>query len=307
MDKPSIVFFGNERLATGVTTNTPTLRALIAAGYEIKAVVANFVVGTSRSARQLEIQTLAAEHNIPVLLPSKTIDIINELREFNAEVAVLAAYGKIVPQDIIDVFPGGIINIHPSLLPLHRGSTPIESVILSGEAKTGVSIMKLVKAMDAGPVFGQSEVLLKGNESKQYLADELAEIGSAMLVELLPGIIRGEIVAAPQDDSSATYDTLISKDDCIIDYSKPALQIEKEIRAYAGWPKSSTKLAGIDVIITSASVTDDSGDPGTYSINGKDLIIYCAVGALNILELKPIGKNSMSAESFIAGYKDRLI
>jgi len=288
-----LVFFGNERLATGVSTTAPTLTALIEAGHDVCAVVSNYERGTSRSARELEIEAVAKKHGIPVLLPAKPSEILDELQAYGAEAAVLVAYGRIVPQSVIDVFPKGIINIHPSLLPLHRGPTPIESVILNGETKTGVSIMSLQKEMDAGPVYGQSEVGLTGQETKQELADHLLEIGGKMVVALLPGILDGSVVAKPQDDVAATYDKLIEKTQGVMDWHKPAAQLEREIRAYAIWPKSSTTLAALDVIITDAHVSKDKDGPLAMQ-TAKDFLVTD--------KLKPAGKNEMTAADFIRGY-----
>ena len=305
----TIVFFGNERLATGVQTSVPTLQALIEAGYNIAAVVSNYETGQSRNARHLEIQEVAEKHGIPVLLPAKLTDINEQLRSFGAVAGVLVAYGKIVPQSIIDMFPRGIVNIHPSLLPLHRGPTPIESVIINGDAQTGVSIMQLAKEMDAGPVYVAQKFPLKGNESKQELTERLLGLGKDLLIGSLPGIIEGTLIPKPQDDSQATYDRLLSKEDGLIDWSKSAAQLAREIRAFAEWPKSRTELAGKEIIITEAHV-------GEYSeltpqakpfITPDDLIgVLTGEGLLVIDRLKPAGKKEMSAKEFIAGYGHHL-
>lgn len=301
----TIVFFGNERLATGVRTNAPTLQALAEAGYNIAAVVSNYEAGQSRNARQLEIWEVAERYSIPVLLPTKLTDITERLRSFNATVGVLVAYGKIVPQTIIDIFPKGIVNIHPSLLPLHRGPTPIESVILKGEEQTGVSIMKLVKEMDTGPVYAVQEVPLQGKESKQELSEKLLGLGKDLLISSLPGVIDGTLIPQPQDDSKATYDTLLSKEDGIIDWTKSATQLEREIRAFAEWPKSRTELAGKETIITRAHV----GEYSELTPQAKPFItpdglvgLLTGEGLLVIDHLKPAGKKEMSAKEFIAGY-----
>ncbi|CAN5397098.1 methionyl-tRNA formyltransferase [soil metagenome] len=308
--KPSLVFFGNERLATGVQTTAPALQALIRDGYDIKAVVSNYEPGTSRSSRQLEIQAVADESGIPVLLPNKPVDILEDLRNLGAEAAVLVAYGRIVPQSVIDLFPSGIINIHPSLLPLHRGPTPIESVLLSGEPKTGVSVMCLTAEMDAGPVFGQSELILNGSETKQELADKLIDIGGAILIELLPGILNGNIIAKPQDNSLATYDKLINKKDGEIDWTKPAQRLEREIRAYVGWPKSFVVLAGKELIITRAhAIASEEAmlKPGGAKVTeDRQLLVQAGSGSLIIDRLKPSGKNEMTASDFLAGYGKHL-
>lgn len=298
----TVVFFGNERLATGVKTDAPVLRGLIKAGYKVAAVVSSYERGTSRTARDLEVEHITKEHDIPLLLPDRPKDILDNLASYKADIGVLVAYGRIVPESVISLFPHGIINIHPSLLPRHRGPTPIESVILAGDKKTGVSIMSLAKEMDAGPVYGQSEVELTGTESKQELADRLLEIGKAMLLELLPGVFSGEVVSIPQDGSRATYDGLISKEDGIIDWTKPAELIEREIRAFMEWPKSRTMIAGKDIVITQASVIQKTGRTGVIEASDRRLFAYCGKDTLVIEKLKPAGKNEMTAQAFLAGY-----
>ena len=303
----TVVFFGNERLATGVDTSVPTLKAIIEAGHDVKAVVSNYERGTSRNARKLEIQELAEAHSIPVLLPHKPSEIAEQLVTYKAEVAVLVAYGKIVPQSVIDIFPKGIINIHPSLLPLHRGPTPLESVILNGETVTGVSVMSLAKEMDAGPVYKQSTITLSGEETKQELADTLLALGSEMVIGLLPGIIDGSVTASPQDDSQATYDSLINKEAGIIDWTKPAEILNREIRAFSGWPQSRTTFAGKDIIITETHVSPSQSPgskPGDIDIieEIKEFGVVTGSGTLWIDELKPAGKKEMPAKAFLAGY-----
>ncbi|MDZ7744310.1 MAG: methionyl-tRNA formyltransferase [Candidatus Saccharibacteria bacterium] len=304
-----IVFFGNERLATGVSTEAPVLTDLIEAGYDVTAIVANYEMGCSRKTQTLEVQKISEEHNIPILFPDKPTRIKDQLINFHAEIAVLAAYGKIIPQSIIDVFPKGIVNIHPSLLPLHRGSTPIESVILAGEEKTGVSLMSLVSAMDAGPVYSQSEVELSGTETKQELADSLGSIGGSMLRELLPDILNDSVVALPQDADSATYDSLIQKSDGVIDWHKSAVQLEREIRAFSAWPGSRTEIAEKDVIITKAQTKPKKpgSAPGSVSVTDDNaLLVQTSDGSLCIERLKPAGKREMSAKEFLLGYGNQI-
>jgi methionyl-tRNA formyltransferase len=301
-----VVFFGNERLATGVHTEAPTLRRLIAAGYIVAAVITNYEAGASRNVRDLEVAAVAAEHHIPVIINQKPGDIIDQLQSFGAVAGVLVAYGQIVPQKVIDLFPRGIVNIHPSLLPLHRGPTPIESAILQGETQTGVSLMRLSKAMDAGPVYGQQTVALDGTESKASLTSHLLDIGGEMLMQLLPAILDGTAPATPQEDSQATYDERITKPDGLIDWQKPAERLEREIRAYADWPKSRTTFNNLDVTITAAHVVDLAGKPGTLTIDKKQLVVHCGDQALAIDRLVPAGKKEMPIEAFLAGYRSLL-
>jgi methionyl-tRNA formyltransferase len=299
-----ILFFGNERLATGVTTTAPTLRALVKAGYEVCAVVvAQNDSKPSRKKRGAEIIDVAAEHDIPVLSPEDLGQAKDELRAFGAEAAVLISYGKIVPQSIIDIFPKGIINVHPSLLPLHRGSTPIESAILNGDKETGVSLMRLTEQVDAGPVYAQSKLTLY-KLTKQMVADTLTAWGIELLLRYLPDILDGSSVPpAPQYETLATHDKLIKKEDGIIDWYKDADQIEQEIRAYAGWPRSRATIGGKEVIITKAKVSDKIGAPGDTKTDDGKLIAFCKWGALEIESLIPAGKKEMTAKAFLAGYK----
>jgi methionyl-tRNA formyltransferase len=270
MSKP-IVFFGNEKLATGITTGRPVLHALQEAGWDVKTV---------------EIK-----------------DINNdELAAFGAEAAVLVAYGKILPADLLDLFPKGIINVHPSLLPLYRGSSPIESVILDGAGETGVSLMKLVAEMDAGPVYAQQKIELSGSESKQALADRLSEAGARLLAGNLPAILDGSRRPVPQS-GQPTFSKMISKEDSLLDWSKPASRLVREVRAYAGWPRSRTTLGTAEVIITGAHAAEGQGAPGSIRIEGKELGVYTADGIFIIDSLLPAGKPEMPAEAFLAGYK----
>lgn len=302
-ERTKILFFGNERLATGLSTDAPVLRALIDNNYEITGVVvAQKQASASRKARDLEIVQVAAEHNIPVIAPARLGDAVDEIRGFGAQIGVLVAYGKIVPQEIIDAFPRGIVNIHPSLLPLHRGPTPLESVILQGERETGVSIMQLALAMDAGPVYSQSRVSLRGDETKQELADRLIALGKDMLIENLPAILDGSLQPQVQDDSQATYDQLITKNASSLDFNKSASELEREVRAYASWPRSRCTVGKYEIIVTRAHVIDAAGTPGSLWLQDKQLGIHCQSGTLVFDSVIPNGKKEMDASAFLAGY-----
>lgn len=306
--KTKVVFFGNERIATGVSTTAPTLRMLIDEGFDVCAVIVSERGSHSRHAQQLAVEKVAHDNHIPLINTRLKADYANDLAELKADIGILVAFGQIIPQSVIDIFPKGIINIHPSLLPKHRGSIPIESAILSGDETTGVSIMKLEKKMDAGPLYGKAQIDLSGNESKQFLADTLLEIGGALLKEIIPMIMEDTAAPLPQDDTSATYDTLITKENGRIDPHKSARELEREIRAYLEWPKSKINIAGVDMVITAAhtSNTPSAGAPGTTFVNGKELGIQTGNGMLIIDMLKPAGKPEMPAAAFLAGYRNKL-
>jgi methionyl-tRNA formyltransferase len=290
-----LVFFGNERLATAVDTTAPILRGLINEGYEIKAVIASYTAGQSRSDRRLEIVEVAHAYHIPVLLPAKLSEVAEKIQDYGAEAAVLVAYGKIIPQAIIDIFPKGIINAHPSLLPLYRGPTPIETAILCGASQTGVSLMQLTAKMDAGPVFDTRKLNLSGDESKQLLTDKLSTMGAEMLVKNLPAILQGSAKATAQDETKVSYTKLFKKEDSIMDWSRPAEQLERQVRAYAGWPKSTATVSGQKIIVTKARVAAAKDDGA--------LVVKCNPGHLEILELIAPSGRKMSGADFLRGYQ----
>lgn len=307
-----LVFFGNERLATGVNTTAPTLQALISAGYQIQAVVVAQESGEnsskSRKSRPLEIVNVAKYHNIPVLVPQKLSDIIDQLASYKADAGILAAFGKLVPQSVIDIFPRGIINIHPSLLPAHRGSIPIEAALLSGDPETGVSLMQLVRTMDGGPVYAQSTVPLMGTETKQALADRLLQLGTTMLIASLPAILDGSLVAQPQPDVAVVYDQRLSKDAGRLnqaDWNRPAKDIERMVRAFAGWPRVRTNLAGTEVILTAAHILSDDladeGSPGKLWVSSRKLGVHTRDSILVVDRLIPANKKEMTANDFLSG------
>ncbi len=278
----NIVFFGNEKLATGITDVQPViLEAVKTAGFTIE----QHITGP-----------------------------LTDLKPHQSQLAVLAAYGHLIPQRVIDEFPLGIINVHPSLLPRYRGSTPIESAILDGVEKTGVSIMQLTAGMDEGPVYKQKSIKLTGSESKQELTGKLQELGASLISEVLPEIASGKLRprSQPHPDRDTSYTKRISKSDGEIDWTKPAELLEREIRAYAGWPKSHTTLGGVQVIIHQAYIVPSNGaysTPGDIELSllaEGILAVETGAGTLCIQRLQPAGKKEMSAREFIVGYGKRL-
>lgn len=301
-----IIFFGNERLTSGLeSTDAPILNGLIERGYKVVAVISHHSDSKSRNQRPLEVAEIAKNHDIPLYLPAKPSDIIHEIKDLRPDAAVLVAYGRIIGQAVIDLFPLGIINIHPSLLPEYRGPTPIESAILNGNHKTGVSIMKLSAGMDDGPVYAQQEILVE-NDTKQELYEKVISVSTQLLFDVLPTILNETLTPKEQDSTNATYSKLIDKSDGIIDWSKPAVQLEREIRAYAGWPQSKTTLAGIPVVITKAAINDLVLAPGAMRADKKQLIIGTGDQSLEIQALKPAGKKEMPVQAFLSGYRSQL-
>lgn len=303
MKSTKIIFFGNEQLATGVNNTCIVLKKLVENGYDIRALVLSQSIITSRKQTTLDIEKIALNYGIPVLKPTKLTEILPDLLNLQAQIGILVAYGKIVPENIISKFSKGIVNLHPSLLPYHRGPTPIESSILAGDDKTGISLMKLVKEMDAGPIYAQKSISLKHNPSKQDICTQLTEIGADMLVELLPDITSDRIKPVDQDHAKATYDQKISKEDGIINWQLPAEQILRTVRAYSGWPGSKTTLSGYDITVTSARFDPSNGEPGEmFIIDNKILGVYAEKNAVIIDKLIISGRSEMISRDFINGY-----
>ncbi|MDR1033137.1 MAG: methionyl-tRNA formyltransferase [Candidatus Nomurabacteria bacterium] len=286
-----IIYFGTDKLSAQPLTR------LLEAGFPVEAVVTkpDTIKGRGRQMVAPDVKVIGEEYGIKVLQPSKLSEITPFLSQLNRPLGVLVSFGKIVPQDIIDLFPKGIINIHPSLLPKYRGPSPIETVILNGDSSTGATLMKLTAKMDAGPVFAQKEIALSGSETKNELYERLACLGSDMLINHLPDIADGSLQAEPQDDTKATYCQKLDKSMASLDVVKNTTTwLLRQIRAFAGFPKSKLELLGLDCTITAAH---------TASHPGSALDQKCKDGLYLIIDrLVPPGSNEMTAQDFLNGH-----
>jgi len=285
-----LVFFGTDDFSAAV------LEEILVSGWAVSAVVTkpDSPAGRGQKIVPPAVKQIALEHKIKVLQPDKSSDIAAGLKDIDTEWGVLAAYGKIIPPAVLDMFSGGIVNIHPSLLPKYRGPAPIESAILNGDDKTGVSLMKLTAGMDEGPVYAEKGLPLSGIETRPELYERLADMGSELLSKNLEAIIGGALQPVEQDSTAATYTKLIKKADGELDFGQPAEVLQRQVRAYAGWPRSRAEVFGQKIIVTKAHVANNSID-GT-------LVIKCQPGYLEIEELiAPSGKK-MAAAEFVRGY-----
>lgn len=286
-----IVFFGTE------DHSLVALNALFDAGFPIALIVTkpDSAKGRGKKTSAPPVKTFAFEHNIPVLQPTKLSEIIPTVSALDSPIGVLVSFGKIIPQSILDLFTPGIINLHPSLLPLYRGPSPIESAIANRDAKTGVTIMKLEAKMDAGPIYFQTPYALDFTETRPELYDTLFTLGANLLVAHLPRIASGELAPTAQNEADATYCHLLSKDDSHLDLDRltPG-EAEARIRAHLGFPRSRISIGPYDLIVTRAHGVMDKKTP---------LDLPCANGAfLSIDELiAPSGKK-MQGSDFLRGY-----
>jgi methionyl-tRNA formyltransferase len=287
----TIVFFGTD------TFSARALQSLIDANYRIGAVITK---PDSKSGRGQHltaplVKQIAEAHTIPVWQPTKLTDIKESIEALGDVIGVLSSYGRIVPASIIELFSPGIVNIHPSLLPLYRGPSPIETVVANGDSKTGVSIMQLSAEMDAGPIYAQEVYSLNGTETAPELYDTLAALGGNLLTDVLPRIINGSVTPTPQPDG-ATYCSLLSKDDSTLDpATMTATQAERHVRAYIGYPKSKIALKGYPVIVTKAHVVSEQTEEQEITFSDGD---FLAIDEL----VGPSGRK-MSGEAFLNGHK----
>ena len=290
-----IVFFGSGPVAA------KSLEFLVNI-FTVEAVVTKPNLGDHINS--LPVIELAKKLGIKLYTPSnkQDLDDLIRLKVLKSDIGVLIDYGIIVSQEVIDYFKLGIVNSHFSLLPLLRGPDPISFAILNGSNITGVSLMLLSSGIDEGNLIAQNNLKV-GNLNNIELTKKLIDLSNNMIAEFLPKYISGELMSYPQSTSLApTYSKKLDKQDGLIDWHKSAIDIEREIRAYISWPKSSTNIYGIPVIITSAEIVESFGKPGDIKYDKNSLTIGCLSGSLSINKLKPSGKNEMSISSFISGY-----
>ena len=287
-----IIYFGNEQLAQGVKYKTPIFDALLASGHEICALV----LPDAHVRKPFAVAKLAEKHHIPIHLVHRGKDLLPIIEQYQPDLGVLSAFGKLVPDEAINAIPCGIINIHPSLLPKYRGTTPIESPLLNGDSETGVSVMRLVKEMDAGPILAQATVKITPETTKQSLYDELSILGAKLISDVLDGVLAKNAAETLQNDAEATFTAKLDKSMSELKFAeKGAQQLVNEVRAFAGFPKSKTTLLDIPCTITSAHVSDS---PAT------ELDQKCADGKYFVIDrLLPENSKEMDAKSFLNGHK----
>lgn len=290
MSKP-LVFFGTEDFSL------QSLQALLDAGWNVVAVVTKPDTrrGRGQNLEVPKVKRLAEAHGVAVFQPQDVKDINSQLGALGAEHAVLVAYGKIIPASTIDIFPGGIINVHPSLLPRYRGPSPIEAAILNGDKQTGISLMRLTPEMDAGPLYYQLPFPLNGKEDRLTLSAELAKKGAEVLISKLPAIVGGDLLSQPQDDSGVTYTRLLNKEDGTTDWQEPAQLLERKVRASLGFPKLKGTVMGHQVVVNKTRVAISHAD--------GNLVIKCRPGWLEIIELTAPSGRIISGAEFLRGYK----
>lgn len=237
------------------------------------------------------------------------LDELFQTASFKSRLGILIDFGIIVSQKVIDYFPLGIVNSHFSILPEWRGADPISFAVLSGQKQTGVSIMLLTAGLDEGPLLGYGEYNMPSDITTPKLTDHLIELSYRLLEHDIPLYLSGKTHGVPQEITGrqVSYSKKLTKENGVIDWTKSADQIEREIRAFVDWPKSRTQLGNIELVITQAHVLETHGQPGKPAIIEKQLVVHCGQKSLSIDRLKPSGKQEMTGQAFLAGYKDKII
>ncbi len=262
--------------------------------------------GRGRSAEAPPVKRAALDLGVPVLQPPtlRDPDVVAQLASLRADVGVVAAYGEILRRNVLELPTLGYLNIHPSLLPLYRGPTPVHAAILNGDAETGVTVMRLDARMDSGPILAQERVPLLAGARNGPLTNELFELGSRLLVEALAAYADGSLLPAPQDDTQATYCAMLQKSDGVIDWNASAAQIERMTRAYDPWPGTQTSWQGQPFkIIAARAVPGMPGDsaPGTLLLRPDSVAVATGDGVLELLTVQPAGKRPLLAAAWRNG------
>ncbi len=299
-----IVFVGTGEIGL------PTLQALLKSEHEVVGVVTqpDKPVGRAQIIEPPPIKKALTWPNMPILQPAriKEHQAIEEIRSLEPDVIVVAAYGQILPRDVLEIPKVACLNLHASLLPRWRGAAPIQAAIAAGDRETGITVMYMDEGLDTGDILLQRTIDIRVDESGGSLHDRLANIAPDALLDALRLLGEGNAPRIPQDDTLAIYAPKLKREHGRIDWSEPADAIERKIRAFNPWPGAFMKIERQNLKIFSASVVDLSGEPGEILRSEKELVIAAGERALSIEEVQLEGKRRMSATEFLRGHASTL-
>ncbi len=284
------------------------LAALIAAGHQLALVLTqpDRPSGRGMALRPSPVKTLALEHGIKVFQPPTLRDDAAQarLQAVGADAMIVAAYGLILPQAVLDLPRFGCINIHASLLPRWRGAAPIQHAILAGDAETGVCIMQMEAGLDTGPVLLSAALPIAADETAGSLHDRLAELGAGLIVAALEKL---PLAPTPQADCGVTYAAKIEKSEAMLDWNQSAQQLARQVRAFNPFPGALATLGQLSVKVWRASAEAGEGSPGTILASDRaGILVACGEGALRLTELQKAGGKRLSAAQFLAGASSSL-
>lgn len=301
-----IVFMGTPDFAV------PSLNALVAAGHDVCGVFSQPDKPVGRHQNKLKatpVKECALSHDIPVFQPVSVRDgsALEQLKQLDPELIVVAAYGRVLPEEILNLPPKGCINVHSSLLPKYRGAAPINWAVVNGDEETGVTIMHMAKELDAGDIIAQAATPIDPDEFVEQVHDRLAELGGELLVKVVADIAAGTAGRIPQDPGQVTYAPMLSRELCPIDWTQSARSIHNKVRGLVPWPATSTDCFSKEPVkvfhVTELNKSTDKA-PGTVVAAGKEGIdIACGDGmVLRILELQAPGSRRMAAADYLRGH-----
>ncbi len=299
-----VVFFGTPHFAV------PSLAHLIHSSHQVIGVVTQPDRPRGRGQRVTDspVKSTALQHGLAVFQPARLRDpeVTDTLTKWAPDVGVVAAYGKIIPESVLHLPRLGMINVHASLLPRYRGAAPVQRAVMDGEPLTGVTIMRMVAALDAGGMFAKVTRSIGPDETSDVVERDLAELGASLLIEVMEGLAAGTAMEEPQDDSLSTYAAKVTKDEGLIDWTLPAATIHNRVRGLYPWPHAFTYLDGERLILMRTHVASEpaSDSPGTLVGVGGGLIQVATGdgGRLAIDELQPEGRRAMKARDYLAGH-----
>lgn len=294
-----IVFMGTPDFAAAI------LKRLIESGRNVVGVFSqpDKPVGRKQIVTPTAVKIVAEENNIPVFQPAKLRDgeALKIMQELKPDLTVVAAYGKILPKDMLDVAPLGNVNVHGSLLPKYRGSAPIQWSIINGDKVTGITTMFMAEGMDTGDMIMKFELPIGEDETSGELFERMAELGADSIEKTLELFDKGEVSAEPQNEDEATYAPMLKKEMGELDFSKTAKEIHNLVRGLDPWPIAYTFLDGKSIKVYEAkAVSDVKGKIGEL-LDEKRFIVGCGDGAVELVTVRPEGKNKMSGGDFIRG------
>ncbi len=263
--------------------------------------------GRGRELKAPPVKTLALELNIPVIQPEKLREpeAMQQLRDWNPDLIVVAAFGQILKKDVLDLPKYGCINIHASLLPRWRGAAPINAAILAGDEETGITIMKMDVGLDTGPMLAMKKIRIRRDDTAGSVFQALSKLGANLLIETLPDYLSGTLTPTPQPEEGSTYAPMLKKQDGLLDFTRPTVELERRVRAMNPWPGACFEWNGNVLKVLRASVSEAKGlGIGIrFTVEGRPAIMS-ADGALVLDEVQPAGKKAMPGKSFLSGARD---
>jgi methionyl-tRNA formyltransferase len=299
--KPSFVFMGSPDFSL------TTLRALHE-NYPVLGVVTqpDRAAGRGRELKPPPVKTLALELGIPIIQPEKLRqpEAMEQLRAWSPDVIVVAAFGQILRQEVLDLPPFGCINVHASLLPRWRGAAPINAAILHGDDETGVTIMKMDAGLDTGPILSQRAMRIEPDETAGSLFEKLSVLGASLLIDTLPGYLAGEIEPRSQPEEGMTYAPMMKKEEGRLDFSQPADELERKVRAFNPWPGTYFEWNGMLIKVHRASQSPGKKREGEYLVVDGLPAVGTSNGVLVLEEIQPAGKKPMDGKAFLAGARN---